>query len=271
MGQRGDLVVGIGAMRSGTTTLHNYLDSHPDVRVTRHKEAHYFDLNYDNGPEWYDEQFEPGPALWRADVTPSYMSETQACERIAAEASRVVVILRDPITRAFSHYLQKRSYGTEPLSFTAALDAEPARIRDLEEGRWLYGYLDRGNYLEYLTPYAEALGRDAIHVMILDDLMAEPDATWNGLCNFLAISPVAPSRHKPSNPYVEFRSQRLRTLTRRLPRPAARIVGRLNSRRRPPPAMDPRDVARLREHFGPGVDALSVWLDRDLRALWWGR
>jgi hypothetical protein len=264
------LVVGVGAMRAGSTSLHRYLAAHPDVRVTRRKEVHYFDRNHDRGEAWYREQFDGPPARWDADVSPNYMYEPAACERIAAvDGVRVVAVLRDPVERAYSHYLQKRSYGTEPLTFGEAIDAEAERLSRSERDRSLYSYVDRGFYLRQLLPYERALGRDALHVMLLDDVRARPAETWSALCAFLDIAAMPPLDEPPANRYVEFRSPRLRTVTHRLPAPLRRVVGRANSRRVPPQPMREADRKRLRARYAEEVDCLSDWLGRDLRALWW--
>src|SRR5688572_23331441 len=115
-------------MRSGTTSLHNFLARHPDVVVARsRKEVHYFDQHYARGPGWYEGLYPQG-GLWRADVTPNYMYDPEVAGRIRGSGAAAVAMLRDPVDRAYSHYLQKWSYGSELLSFSDALDAEPQRI-----------------------------------------------------------------------------------------------------------------------------------------------
>jgi hypothetical protein len=267
--ERPRLVVGIGAMRCGTTSLHRFFAQHPEVRPTRSKEVHFFDQHHSEGVDWYRAQFEPGAAPWRADVTPSYMFDPEACARIADHAAAVVAILRDPVTRAYSHYLQKRSRGSEQLSFSEALDAEPERLQQSGAMRRNHSYVARGHYLPQLRPYEDAVGRAALHVMLLDDLHATPAETWRALTTFLGIDAAVEPPAEVTNGYVEHRSLAVRRASRRLPEPARRVVGRLNARRRPPPPLHDEDRDRLRAVFGPGVDELSAWLGRDLRALWW--
>src|SRR5262245_12189274 len=96
-----------GAQKAGTSTLHDMLGQHPAVLVSRPKELHYFDVHYDEGPQWYADRFRPEARheSW-GETTPGYLYKTWARRRMCRDLpeARFLVILRDPVQRAYSHY-----------------------------------------------------------------------------------------------------------------------------------------------------------------------
>ncbi len=109
----------LGAMKSGTTSLHNYLVQHPGVIEPLRKEVHYFDVNLERGERWYRAHFgregEPGLNL---DSSPYYLFHPAVPRRLhdLLPDAKLVVLLRDPVRRAYSHYWHERDKGREPLS-----------------------------------------------------------------------------------------------------------------------------------------------------------
>src|SRR6056297_3866495 len=101
--------LGLGAQRSGTSTLNHYLSQHPQFRAPIRKEVHYFDKNYYRGVEWYKGYF-PMQSRSRISVTgevsPFYIFHPYCAERIARDLphARFIVLLRNPVSRAISHY-----------------------------------------------------------------------------------------------------------------------------------------------------------------------
>lgn len=262
----------IGAMRSGTTTLATLLRTHPAVHLCRPKEPHFFDLHWDRGLDWYRSLF----AGWNGqraigEATPAYQYDPVALERLAATLPgvRLVAILRNPVDRAYSHYWHRRARGVEPLTFTDALAAEPQRLaRGDRRARMDFSYVDRGRYLAQLQRAAGLVGRGRLHVLLLDDLRAQPRAAYAGVCRFLDIDDTyVPSElGRQVNAHVRFRSVRLRTWSLRLPRPLRRAVGKVNAEPDHYPPLDPAVRRALAEKFAPEVEQLAVWLDRDLSA-----
>ena len=105
-----------GTMRSGTTSLTRYLDAHPDVFIAPQKEIHYFDLNYPRGIDWYRQQFSNvDREVAVGDATPSYVYLEEAVARMTETVpdARVIVLLRHPVDRAYSHYWLRRALGAE--------------------------------------------------------------------------------------------------------------------------------------------------------------
>ncbi|MFJ5602491.1 sulfotransferase family protein [Micromonospora parva] len=201
----------IGAQRCGTTSLYHHLAAHPRVRVPTGKELQYFSVHHARGARWYRGHFPrlaPGERTFEA--SPYYLFHPSVPARVAAALpqARFVVLLRDPVQRAYSHYLHTRSYGVEPLSFADALDAEEERLaRATRRGpdspaahRALrnHSYAARGRYAEQLNRWFAHVPRERIHVARTEDLHADPAGTYGEIVRFLglpAFTPEAFTRH----------------------------------------------------------------------------
>ncbi len=196
-----DFVVA-GAQRGGTTALDRYLRQHPGISMGKtRKELHFFDHEeYFGGSDvdyaGYHAHFElRKPGQLRGDATPSYMYWWPAAERMAKynPALKIVVVLRNPITRAHSHWNKERLRGRESLSFVDALEAEAARARaalPLQNRRT--SYAERGYYTSQLErlwrhfPVAQTL------ILRSEALQDAPADTLARLAGFLGAAPFPP-------------------------------------------------------------------------------
>ncbi|ATO15903.1 sulfotransferase [Micromonospora sp. WMMA2032] len=246
----------VGAQRCGTTSLFKTLSQHPGVLpAVYHKGVHYFDTGYDRGMDWYLGHF---PTNRRAEAvraqlgvrgvtgesSPYYMFHPLAGERIAADLPevRLLVLLRDPVERAYSAHAHESARGFESETFERALELEQSRIAG-ERERLLAdptahshhyqhnAYLTRGQYVEQLERLESIFGRDRLHVIDADDFFADPRPAFDGVCDFLG-----------------------------LPHWADISFGKHNSRSRS--AMDPELRARLEAHFTPYDERLAAWWGR---------
>jgi hypothetical protein len=267
VGRLPDFVV-IGAMRSGTTSLHQWLRAHPDVYVPAVKELHYFSYNHDKGEPWYRSHFAPArDEQVVGESSQDYLYSVLALERMAARVpdARLVCVLRNPVDRAYSHYWHKRERGSEDLAFEDALVAEPERIGRSEPDSRAYSYAARGRYVEQLEHVATLFPRSALLVLLFDDLVTDPADTFRRVCEHLGVSAsVPPNPDRRVNRYGGFRSLRLRNAARRLPKPLRDAVGRLNRRRDDYPPMSSATRALLVEQFRNDNTRLAAWLDRDV-------
>jgi hypothetical protein len=185
----------IGGQRCGTTSLHSYLAVHPQVRAATGKELQYFSLHYGRGERWYRGHFPPSsPGMVSFEASPLYLFHPLAAERAAATlpSARYVALLRDPVERAWSHYLHTRSYGQEPLDFAAALAAEESRLAT-PDGWRRYSYAARGRYAEQLSRWLAYVPRERLHVIRSEDLYADPAAVYGGVLEFLGLDPFTPA------------------------------------------------------------------------------
>lgn len=262
----------IGAMRSGTSSLARYLRAHPAICFATEKEVHFFDRNFDRGLEWYKRHFPcDHPGHLTGEATQTYMYHGEALDRMVAVVpkARLIVTLRHPVERAYSHFWLNRARGREPLDFRQAIDAEPERIRTggLNERLW-YSYLGRGSYARQLVGVAERYSREQLLVLRFEDLRDAPARTYRRICTFLQIDDgfLPAELGRVVNPYVTFRSLRARDLARRLPGPFRRVVGRLNTRHASYPPMDAALRRELNARFDEEIGSLEMWLGEDLSA-----
>ena len=196
----------IGAQRGGTTSLHHYLAAHPQVRPATGKELQYFSLHHGRGERWYRAHFPaPEPHTRTFEASPYYLFHPSVPVRVAATlpAGRFVALLRDPVERAYSHYLHTRSYGAEPLPFAEAVAAEEGRLAAaLRAGPETpaahaalrnHSYLARGRYAEQLERWFTYVPRERVLVLRSEDLYAEPARVYGEILRFLELDPFTPA------------------------------------------------------------------------------
>jgi Sulfotransferase domain len=204
----------IGAQRSGTTSLFNYLVRHPDVLPPLGKEVHYFDLHYARGLEWYRGCFPYRRQLRGRSITldasPYYLAHPLAPERAARLLPHVklIALLRNPVDRALSHYQHEARYGWEPLSFAEAIEQEPERLAGEEDrlrrdpeyyslNHHRYSYTHRGLYLNQLLRWMEHFPRSQLLVLQSEWLFRDPAAATAAVHDFLGLPPHRLERYKP--------------------------------------------------------------------------
>lgn len=182
----------VGTQRGGTTSLFSYLAAHPDVRPPVVKEVHGFTLHWSRGEPWYRAHFPVrSPTSLSIDASPYYLFHPLAAERAASTVpdARIVVLLRDPVERAWSHYQHSVRLGFEEHSFRAALDLEEKRLagevdRIRSDPRFVgwrhrqQSYRARGEYGEQLRAWLAVYPRERLVVVRSEDLYANPAATF---------------------------------------------------------------------------------------------
>jgi hypothetical protein len=194
----------LGAQKAGTTALYAYLRRHPEITGPSWKEVSYFDRHYARGEAWYRGNF---PNALRArglvgEASPSYLFHPLAPERVAAlvPEARLIVLVRNPIDRAFSHYQHEVALGRDPLPFEDALAAEDERLGgELERmsadptyfshAWWNYTYTARGRYAEQLERWLAVFPREQLLVVPSEDLLEQPERTHARVLEFLGADP----------------------------------------------------------------------------------
>lgn len=210
----------IGTKRGGTTSLINWLFSHPQVlpmfpAAQQIKSPHYFDLHYDRPETWYRSHFPTARAVDRfarrhgrppavGESSPYYLFHPAVPTRVAETIPdvRLVVLLRDPVKRAYSNYWERRGSGAEHLAtFEEALAAEEWRLRGVTPERladpaftsthhdW-HSYLARGRYLEQLQRWFAQVDRRQLLVVRSEDLYRDPRAVSAQVQSFLGVDVV---------------------------------------------------------------------------------
>jgi hypothetical protein len=196
-----------GAQKSGTTALHYFLQKHADITLGDQQEMHFFDdeesfsraIDY----EILHRHFPPVPASTIAgECTPSYLYWKPAAERIWKYNPdiRLLVLLRNPIDRAFAHWNMQRFKGREPLDFMAAISAEKDRIAQslsLESRR--FSYVDRGFYSEQLERFLKFFPRERLKVIKFEEFRNQQQDALNSIFEFLGVKPLGRVRSKDKN------------------------------------------------------------------------
>jgi hypothetical protein len=191
----------IGAQKAGTTALYAYLRRHPRITGPSWKEVSFFDRHYARGEAWYRGNF---PNLLRArrelvgEASPSYLFHPLAPARVSSllPDARLLVLVRNPIDRAFSHYQHEVALRREPLSFEDALAVEEQRLKGEEErlrtdpayfshAWWNFTYKARGLYAEQLERWLEHFRPEQLLILPSEDLLQEPASTHARVLEFL--------------------------------------------------------------------------------------
>jgi hypothetical protein len=263
-------------MRAGTTSVSGYLRQHPEVYMPAQKEPHYFDrdANFGRGKEWYAMFFRgAGGARAVGEATPWYLYARQAPGRMAqlVPSARLIAILRNPVDRAYSHYWHDRHRGRLSVPFDEGVAREREQISSPGSGRSSRNsYLDRGFYLPQLERVCGHFYREALLVLLFDDLVTDSRAAYRTICRHLGIDDNFEPRNLGRNlsPSASPRSDRLHRFTRGHRHAlSGRIVARLNAGKPATyPPMEPALRADLVAYFAPQNRALAAWLGRDLSA-----
>lgn len=186
----------IGGMRCGTTSLFRFLVAHPDITPALGKELQYFTLHYRRGDRWYRGNFPDRGNRLSFEASPYYLFDPAVPQRVAQTLPEVklVALLRNPVDRAYSHYLHNRRRGVEPLPFGAAIQAEAARLDGAAQGRpsqspaRLYSYASRGLYADQLQRWWTYFPPERLHIIRSEDLFTHPQPELDRLADFLGIT-----------------------------------------------------------------------------------
>jgi hypothetical protein len=215
----------IGAQKSGTTALYTYLSGHPCLKLSSIKEVHYFDLNYSKGLNWYKSHFPDklfNNKFLTGEATPYYFFHPLAPGRIKKHlpAVKFILLLRDPVDRAYSHYLMQKRKDMEPCStFEEAIEAEPDRtnaesLRVSDDPSYYsfnhqhLTYLERGKYYSQLSHWLNYFRLEQFLIINSEDFYFKPIDELEKVYSFLevdtifpkAIVPQVPENFTPMNP-----------------------------------------------------------------------
>jgi len=205
----------IGASKCGTTSLYDYLTSHPLVLPAAAKEVHFFDdlRNFDRGQRWYRSWFPRQSTLDTAakgfdveraicgESTPIYLAHQKAPARIAATVptARLIVLLRNPVERAWSQYRMFQPWMNTDEDFGTAVRAEADRLPggfsmlEDRQSRHLFvasSLATRGRYAEQLAWWFAEFPRHQLLMLRSEDLFADPENTFGRVCEFLGLPSV---------------------------------------------------------------------------------
>ena len=243
-----------GGQRCGTTSMYRALIQHPAVlRAVGRKGVHYFDTAYDRGPQWYRGHFplrrtvdgvkrRTGMTPVVLESSPYYGFHPLAASRIDTDLPgvKLIVLIRDPVERAYSAHAHELARGFETEPFERALELEAQRLAGEEErlvrephrvslDHQHHAYVGRGQYADLLSRLEGIFGRDRLHVVDSHRFFAEPEQVWKDTLAYLDL----PDAGDP-------------------------VFERHNARPRSPMSDELR--SRLEEHFRPYDERLIEWL-----------
>lgn len=214
----------VGAQKAGTTSLYSYLTQHPNILPSLGKEVNYFNWNYKKGINWYRANFpllEPDvrrlkgkePPFYTGEASPYYMFYPYAMERIlrTLPSVRIIMMLRNPVDRAYSSYQHQRWKRREKYSFEEAIDREPPRLEPeitkimRDENYFSYNhahfaYLARGVYVDQVKRCLELFPKDQVLIIESERFFANSSAIYAEVLEFLGLSKSKLTAYENVNP-----------------------------------------------------------------------
>lgn len=190
-----DFIV-VGAQKSGTSSLRDYLNLHPDIRMSYTKEPHYFDgWLYSSHPwsrYWYEKDFYQGDHSKKiGEVTPilSYLAEAPQRIKSYNPDIKLIMLLRNPIDRAYSHWNMEIERGNEHLDFLSCIANEQERLASSGQKHKMYhSYVDRGHYAIQVKRLKGLFHDEQLMFIKYEDYVSRQESTIHEVLKFLELS-----------------------------------------------------------------------------------
>jgi hypothetical protein len=287
----------IGAMKSGTSSLHQYLRTHPQIFMPARKELHFFtaeqlpwqaglqSLNIEAAQthpilQLYSQFFNDAVAqIAIGEATTTYLHHPPVAQRIYQylPKMKLICILRNPIDRAYSHFHHQLRRGEESrLTFQEILHSDPMQCSE--------GYIRLGYYHRYLSHYSVQFPSDQIKILLFEDLLHNQAQSLNQILDFLEVerqqpnpelphtnpgwSPAFPKLNQcliaqnPLIPILKLLSPQKARITRLPPRIRQFIIKQLGQKAIAP--LSPVDRSQAYKLFQDDIQALELLLNKDL-------
>ena len=199
----------IGAMKSGTTSLYYNICQHPNVFEAAYDEIGFFDDNFELGLYWYRSMF---PTVFQKYITklrhkefltgedtPFYFWKQNAVDRIhnILPNAKLIIILRNPIDRAYSNYTDQINRGIEPASFEEVIKNEiefieknnlKSKNNELKDMIKEPAYLAKGIYVNQLELWRKKFPLKQFHILSTEEMSSQPHKTLEKVFEFLQVS-----------------------------------------------------------------------------------
>jgi hypothetical protein len=268
--------IGIGAMRCGTTWIADKLRKHPEIYIPEDfKELHFFDQFYNKGIEWYESNFskkEEDQIV--GEFTPKYLRSPKIAKLIKKHYpdTKLIISLRNPISRAFSHYnFLKKHTNIESNLYKSLFDKK-------------YEILMAGLYGEQIQTYLKLFPLNNIHIIFFEDIINNPKDVVKKLYAFLEIDPhfrpmeLSKSLNKRSS--VRFKNFHIKKkyfrqfirqyiVLRKILRYSGilfimKILNKLNSKNNSKETIDKKSVDYLKNYYKNDLLILEKIVDREV-------
>lgn len=221
----------VGAQKAGTTTLHDILNQHPKIGLPVVKESHFFskDEQYSKGLHFYFKYYfsQRKKELMYGEVNPEFSYDQIVSERLKEHFKelKIIMIIRNPVDRAFSQYLMTKRRGLEPLSFEEAMEKENDRLVS-PDGHMNYSYAARGKYCEQIKRYQDLFGKGSVKIILFEDFVRATPEKIQEICEFIDAPDFTFDFTIKSNQASESRSKLLRDFLYQ-PNPVKKVLGKL--------------------------------------------
>ncbi len=219
----------VGVQKSGTSTLHEILHQHPEITLPTYKETHFFrDIEkYKKGRNAYFEYFSNQNKPFFVEIDPEYSYFEECAKRIKNTLGnvKIIFILRNPVDRAYSHYLMTRSRGLEKQSFKEAIKQEPERLNS-HYNKIHFSYISRGYYLSQIQRFETLFGKENVQIFFFEELIKHPKKVVDGLLKAANIPYFNFDYNVKSNVASEAKSKTLSNFIYK-PNPLKKAIGKL--------------------------------------------
>ncbi len=247
----------VGAQKAGTTSLYNYLVSHPSIIPSFRKEVRYFDSNFKKGLVWYRSYFPTKIYKYfmekfchrdfvTGEASPYYILHPHVAKRVYSQLPhiKIIMLLRNPVNRSFSQYFHTLKSGREKFTFEEAIKKEDERTKD-EYNKILkdefyrssrfpaFAYLTRSIYLKQIRIWFKYFNKEQILIIRSEDLFDNPKEVVKNVINFLNL---------PKWSHIEYRKYHSDAKGKK---------------------MNEKTMQNLKEFFEPHNKELYEYLERD--------
>lgn len=238
----------LGAMKCGTTSLYHYITKHTQIYPAEKKEIHFFDEKFHRGVYWYKSHF---PCIAKAvhgrcitgEASPYYLYHPLAADRIHRTFPEVklIVLLRNPIRRAISHYWHMVNTGRERLGMEKAFGAEEARLKGektkiIERNKYqsyehrMFSYIDRGKYTYQLKRFDSLFQESQVLILKSEDMFNEGRSIMNEVQSFLDVE-IENIKTKDVKNRGEYKTQAPRTVIHKLEKEYSEEIEKIKKER----------------------------------------
>lgn len=212
----------IGQQKCGTTTLYHLMCQHPQIKAAARKELNFFNKNYFRGLEWYEKKFPStlvkslgklrGQEVITGEASPYYMFHPLSAMRMAPvlPEAKLIVLLRNPVDRAYSHFNHATRGKRETLPFEEALAKESVRLAGeteklMNDERYFsfnhryWSYTSRGIYVDQLKEFRKYFAEKQFLVIKSEEFFIETQKILDEVFSFVGVDPWQPPHLKPMN------------------------------------------------------------------------
>lgn len=200
----------VGAPKAGTTSLHDYLNQHPRIFLPIIKEIHYFDISDTKLGEKvqkirtgdnYNNLFQPLKSeVAIGESTSSYLADPMSPHYIhkIVPNARIIISLRDPVERVYSHYLHRANLDSSINSFT---DFIKNHLFNLEKGLMTGNILNQSMFSDQIKRYLDEFGKEKVKILIFEEWIKNIKETIEDLEKFLGVEKFSEYQFNLENQY----------------------------------------------------------------------